>query len=145
MARGTVGGETPVSQAATDDYRAEHDRIFGERTPGQRGRWIWDAQAGKLVRAEDYRPPDLAVNAPIIADRIHEGATFDDGTRTVDIGSRAKRREFMRSTGLVETSDVSRGWLEKQRQHRERDADRRTDAAFDAAARRLHNAGRLKD
>lgn len=144
MARGSVVGESIQSQAATEEYRESHERVFGDRPKNVRGRWIWDEQAGKLVRAEDYVPPAMAVNAPIISDRIHEGTTFDEGGRVVDIGSRTKRREFMRRTGLEDAGDASRAWLEGQRRDRERSLDRATDRAFDEAARKLHNERKLR-
>lgn len=145
MARGMAVGEQIVSQAATEEFRAGHERTFGERQPGQRGRWVWDAAAGNLVRAEDYRPPARALDAPIIADRIHEGTTFDDGTRVRDLGSRAKRRAFLREAGLVESSDCSRSWLESQAKRRERAVDQRIDASAEQAARKLYYQRKLRD
>ena len=145
MARGTVIGEQVVSQASTEEYRAGHDRTFGERRPGQRGRWIWDAEVGRLVRAEDYRAPPVKCGTGIIADRIHEGTTFDDGERVRDLGSRRKRREFLRETGLVETSDCSKLWLESQARARESAAERRIDQSADAAARKLYHQGKMRD
>lgn len=145
MARGSVVGEPIQSQAASEEYRAEHERVFGERKPGQRGRWIYDEAAGRLVRAEDYVPPAHAVNAPIIADRVHEGTTFHDGERVVDIGSRQKRRAFMRERGLEDAGDASRSWLDGRKKDVERRADRSADRAFDEAARKLHNQGKLRD
>ena len=145
MARGMVAGEGIVSQAATDEFREGHERVFGERQSGQRGRWIYDAELGRLVRAEDYRPPAQALNAPIIADRIHEGTTIHDGERVVDIGSRQKRRDFMRRTGLEDAGDASRSYLAGQRREQERAVERSTERAFDQAARKLHNEGKLRD
>lgn len=144
MARGMVNGEVIQSQASTDEYRESHDRTFPTYERGQRGRWIWDASVGKLVRAEDYVPPTRALDAPIITDRIHEGTTFDEGNRVVDIGSRSKRREFMKRTGLEDSGDVSKSWLENQKRERERHLDRVTDRAFDEAARKLHNERKLR-
>jgi hypothetical protein len=144
MARGMANGEGITSQASTNEYRQAHDRVFGERKAGSRGRWVWDEDAGKLVRAEDYRPQSMAVNASILADRIHEGTTFDEGSRVVDIGSRRKRREFMARTGMVESSDVSKSWLEGKQREKDRKIDRSTDAAFESAARRLYNQGKLR-
>ena len=144
MARGMVVGEKIVSQAGTEEFRREHDRIFGDK-PVERGRWVWDSASKSLVRAEDYRAPPRAVDAPIIADRIHEGTSLDVGDRVVDLGSRAKRRAFMRETGLAEASDYSTGYRESRKQGMERDVNRKTDAAFDAAARRLYHQGKLRD
>jgi len=124
MARGTVSGETPVSQAATEEYRENHDRVFGERQGGQRGRWIWDEQAGKLVRAEDYVPQRLAIDGPIMVDRFYENTCATDGT---DIGSRAKHRAYMKERGLAPADDFSPGYYDriKKDQKRAQEAARR--------------------
>lgn len=143
MARGMVVGESIVSQASTEEFREGYARTFGDKKP-QRGRWVWDAQAGKLVSAEGYVPPALAVDAPIIADRIHEGTTFDDGERVRDLGSRRKRREFMRETGVADAADVSPAWLDSQKRDRERQADRRAEAAFEKAREKLYLQGKLR-
>jgi hypothetical protein len=142
--RGTPGGETPVSQAATDEYRESHDRVFGERKPGQRGRWIWDASVGRLVRADEYVPPDRAVDAPIIADRVHEGTFIDTGNGMRDVGSRAKRRQYQRETGLAEASDYGPGWRERKASERERLLDRRTSEAVEQAKRTMYRQGKLR-
>lgn len=144
MARGMVVGEQVVSQAATEEYRAGHERIFGDRKP-QRGRWVYDASLGKCVPADEYVPPARALDAPIIADRIHEGTTFHDGERVRDLGSRQKRRAFLRETGLAEASDCSKSWLESQTKQRERSVERRIDASAEAAARKLYHQGKLRD
>lgn len=145
MARGMVVGEAITSQAATEDYRAGHDRTFGERQPGQRGRWIWDAEAGRLVRAEDYRPPAVKCGTGIIADRVHEGTVFDDGERVRDLGSRAKRRAFLRETGLAEASDYSAQYRETAAKQRERAVERRIDSSAEQAVRKLHQTGKWRE
>jgi hypothetical protein len=144
MARGTAIGERVVSQANTPGFRDGYARTFGDSKP-QRGRWIWDAEQGRLVSAEQYRPTPRAVDAPIIADRIHEGTAWDDGERVRDLGCRRKRREFLRETGLSERSDYGPGWRERTQAQRGRDADRRADGAFDQAARKLYSQGKLRE
>ncbi len=57
-----------------------------------------------------------AINAPILVDRFMEGAQTADG---VDIGSRLKRREYMKATGSADASDFSRGYFEKVRSARD--------------------------
>jgi hypothetical protein len=104
-----VNGEGIQSQAATDDYREGHDRIFGDR-PVQRGRWIWDESQQKLVRAEDYVPPEHATNAPIMVDRFYENTQSTDG---VDIGSRRKHRQYMKDRGLAPADDFSPGFYDR--------------------------------
>lgn len=101
MARGTVVGESVVSQAATDEYREAHERIFGNK-PVQRGRFIYDPRVGKCVPAEEYVPPEEARSAPIMCDRFMEGQTTADG---IDIGSRAKRRAYMAAHGVADYDD----------------------------------------
>lgn len=138
MARGTANNEPVVSQANTEAFREGYARTFGERKP-QRGRWIYDARLGRCVPADEYQPPARACDAPIIADRIHEGTSFDDGERVRDLGSRRKRREFLRETGLAEASDYSPAFREKAAERREREADRKTDGAAEQAVRKLYD------
>jgi hypothetical protein len=144
MARGMVVNEAIVSQSSTDEYRAGHERVFGERKPF-RGRLIYDTAQGKCVPADEYRAPSRALDAPIIADRIHEGTVFHDGERLRDIGSRRKRREFLRETGLADATDCSRSWLESQAKQRERAVEQRIDASAEAAARKLYRQRKMRD
>jgi hypothetical protein len=144
MARGTVIGEPVVSQAGTPEFREGHSRTFGESKP-QRGRWVWDEQRGCLVDASEYRAPARALNAPIIADRIHEGTTFHDGERVRDLGSRRKRREFLRETGLADATDYSKGCLEGKYRETERHYDRRIESSAEQAARKLYHQGKMRD
>lgn len=104
MARGMANNEPTVSQASTDEYRAGHERTFGERKPGQRGRWVWDERAGRLVRAEDYVPPESKHGAGIMVDRFMEGDRAPDGT---DIGSRQKRKRWMAEAGVADYGDYA--------------------------------------
>jgi hypothetical protein len=115
-----VNGEGIQSQAATDDYREGHDRIFGDR-PIQRGRWIWDEAQQKLVRAEDYVPPAHAVNAPIMVDRFYEGTKSTDG---IDIGSRRKHRAYMKDRGLAPADDFSPGYYDRLKREQKREAQK---------------------
>jgi len=101
MARGTVVGESVQSQASTDEFREAHERIWGDR-PVQRGRWIWDEAAQKLVRAEDYVPPSMARDAAIMVDRFMEGQSTPDGA---DISSRTKRKAYMAAHGVADYDD----------------------------------------
>lgn len=101
MARGTANNEPVVSQANTAEFEASYDRIFGDRPPA-RGRWVWDEARGKLVPAAEYIPPEVALTAPIMVDRYMEGTIATDGT---DIGSRRKRRDYMREHNLADYDD----------------------------------------
>jgi hypothetical protein len=144
MARGTVIGEGIVSQASTDEFRDSYARTFGDR-PVVRGRWVYDVRRKGLVPADEYVPPSRALDAPIIADRIHEGTKFHDGERVRDLGSRAKRRAFLRETGLAEASDYSASYRGAATQQRERAADHRIDRCADEAARKLYHQGKMRD
>lgn len=110
MARGTVVGETPVSQAATPEYLDGHARTFGNKTV-ERGRWIWDGERKELVRAENFRPPERALDAPIMMDRFYENTRATDGT---DIGSRRKHRQYMKDHGLTTADDFGGEWKKAQ-------------------------------
>lgn len=141
MARGMVAGEAIVSQANTKAYEDGYERTFGNRK-AQRGRWVWDAEASKLVSAEDYVSPSRAVDAPIIADRIHENTQSPiDGS---DIGSRRRRREHMRTHGVEDASDAPPAWRESQVNAREREFGRTTRNAMEKAARKLYSEGKWR-
>ena len=123
MARGMVVGEAVVSQAANDAYRDNFDRIFGKDRVVQPGHWSF----GSAEESEQAR------NAPIIADRIHEGTRSPiDGS---DIGSRRKRREHMKAHGVEDATDVSPQYLERVKRQREVEDGRARRAAMESAAR----------
>jgi hypothetical protein len=138
MARGMANGEKIVSQAGTDTYRDAYDRIFGKDHQPVRGAWVQDPVTGEMVSADQYVPPVFARDAGVIADRIHEGTTFHDGERVRDLGSRRKRREFLRETGLADATDCSRSWLESQAKSRERAVERKIEQSAEQAARKLY-------
>lgn len=119
MARGTVVGESIVSQARTKEFDEGYDRVFGPDRKPVRGKWVWDEAQQKLVSAEDYVPPEHATNAPILAGRFYENTAATDGT---DIGSRTKHREYKRARGLADASDFSPGWYAKIKKDRERES-----------------------
>jgi hypothetical protein len=112
-----ANGEGIQSQAATDEYREAHQRIFGDR-PVQRGLWIYDEAQQKLVRAEDYVPPEHATNAPIMVDRFYEGTKAPDGA---DIGSRRKHRQYMKDRGLAPMDDFSQGHFDRMAAEKKRE------------------------
>lgn len=145
MARGTVVGESVVSQASTDEYRENHEKALGERPQGVRGRWVWDETRKELVRAEDYRPPPAKCGTGIMADRVHEGTFYDDGDRKIPIDSRAKRRAFMRERGVAESSDYSPQYREQAARRQERSVERRIDSCAEEAARKLYHQGKMRD
>lgn len=97
--RGTAAGEAIQSQASTEEFRSGYDRSFGDRKP-QRGRWVMTPKG--LVPAEEYVPEHIALNAPILTDRVHEGQKAPDGT---PIDTRRKRAAWMRAADVVDYSD----------------------------------------
>jgi hypothetical protein len=134
MARGMVVGEKIVSQASTDAFREGHARTFGEPTPGSKGgRWIYDAQQQKLVRADEYVPPSRAIDGTVITDRWYEGARTLDGE---DIGSRRKRAEYMKRKGYVDGNDVTPAYVERVRAEAAREAKRERRGAIEESYRR---------
>lgn len=144
MARGSVVGEQIVSQANTEQFRDGYERTFGERKP-QRGRWIYDSEQGRCVPADEYRAPAAKCGTGIMADRVHEGTFYDDGERVVDIGSRQKRRAFMRERGVQDATDCSKAWLESRHKSQQRELDRRVDGAAEQAMRKLYQQGKVRD
>lgn len=120
-------GADPKSRPNSVEFETEYERIFGKKEI-QRGKWVWDEAQMKLVRAEDYIPPERAVDAPIMVDRFYEGQVTPDG---VDIGSRRKHRQYMRDNGLTTSDDFTETW-KKAAAVRERS---RTEGAPDSARR----------
>lgn len=110
-------GKDPKTMPGTAEFRDGYDRAFGQRKP-QRGRWIYDTQ-GNAISADEYVTPEEARNAPICVDRFMEGASTIDG---VDIGSRRKRKEYMRRNGVADSSDVSSKWVQGRREEKQRRA-----------------------
>lgn len=119
MARGMVIGEAIVSQAQTRAFDENWDRME-HHDDGRRGRFVWDGAQQKLVRAEDYRPPE-AKDAPIMAGRFYENTQATDGS---DIGSRSKHRAYMRAHGVTTADDYKSQWQRQETQREERRAGR---------------------
>jgi hypothetical protein len=139
MARGTAVGERVVSQANSKAFAEGRARIYGDR-PVQRGRWVWDESRQKAVPAGEVTPRFDAKNAPIIADRIHEGVVSPvDGS---SIGSRRRRRDHMKAYDLVDSGDVPPRYIAEKAKERERLDDRKRRLAMQAAARKLYSEGK---
>ena len=115
MARGLANNEPIVSFAQSKAFDEGFDRIQRSAHASERGRFIWDESQGKLVRAEDYRPP-AAKDAPFRVGRFYENTCTVDG---VDISTRAKREEYMRKNGLADPSDFKQH-LKRKRAERDR-------------------------
>lgn len=76
----------------------------------------------KFVVSDDYQRHEERV--PLVTDRFMEGHRTADG---IDIGSRTKRREYMNSRGLVETSDCEGMWQRAAREREQRAQGNRTE------------------
>lgn len=132
MSRGMAAGEGVVSQAATDQYRSEHERIFGERKPA-RGRWVQDPVTGDLVDAASYVPPSEAKDAPVAVGRFYEGIALPDGTVCQ---TRRQYSEYMRRNGVTAASDFSPEYRQQtQRTAELRDAREAERTVSDAIGR----------
>jgi hypothetical protein len=73
----------------------------------------------------EYPPSavDPVTRVPVVTDRYMEGVCTTDG---IDIGSRAKRREYMKITDSVDYDDCKGMWAKAERLRREGDpADRK--------------------
>jgi len=110
-------GADNKTMAQTKAFDAGHERIYGNRKP-QRGRWVQDPQTGKLIPAHEYVPAPRALDAPICVDRFMENTVAQDGT---DIGSRAKRKDYMRRERVGDASDYSKEFFAKRRDARDRE------------------------
>jgi hypothetical protein len=123
--RGTAANEAVVSQANTPEFEQGYERVFGN-LQAQRGRWVWDAELGELVRSEDYRPQERALDAPIMTGRFYEGTQVDGR----DLGSRARYRDYLKETGCANASDYRDHWSERkaQKEHERHDRKDRKEA-----------------
>ena len=117
MARGIANNEPVVSQAQTRAYDAGYDRIGRTPRAGERGRFVYDATLGRCVPLGEYRAQDLARNAPVMVDRFMENVRTTDG---IDIGSRGKRRDYMRAAGVADCSDYGLDYAQRVRSSHER-------------------------
>jgi hypothetical protein len=133
MARGTAAGERVVSQAGTETFRSEYDRIFGDRAP-KRGRWVQDPETGELVPAATYVPPSHALDALVLAGRFYESTALPDGTV---VQTRAQYREYMRTKGLTNASDFSPGYFDVVKRDRDREETRSLAAAVHEQVQRV--------
>ena len=75
------------------------------------------ASARGFVNVNELGPePEKAINAPICTDRFMENSQATDGT---DIGSRARRREYMKREGVTDKSDYQPDWTDRVRKKRD--------------------------
>jgi hypothetical protein len=103
---------------ASGSYDEGYDRTFGKREPVKGKRWVYRTnEEGKVEVIEvssDYEAYDA--RQPVFTDRYMEGVSTVDG---VDISSRTKRREYMKSEGLVDADDFKNTWA-KAKDEREK-------------------------
>lgn len=144
-------GADAKTMPVTSEYEAGHERIFGPGEPvaTRTARTFYVSRCsacdgvtfepkallfdcprcnGKdcygLVDASSAPAlPEEARSAPIMVDRFMEGAVTQDG---VDIGSRRKRRDYMKATNSADASDFSRGFIEKVKKDNEAAVSRAT-------------------
>jgi len=102
------------SRPQTKEFDEGYSRTFGDKKP-TRGRWVYDEAQQKLVPADEYRAAERALDAPIMMDRFYENTFATDGT---DIGSRRKRRDYMRAKGLADADDYKETWAKAEEQRR---------------------------
>jgi hypothetical protein len=122
-----VGG---ASTAYDDNY----ERTFAQREANKGKRWVYrtNPETGECEAIEvgaDYQPEGRGAGAPA-TDLYMDGTRATDGT---DIGSRMKRREYMRTHGLADADDFKNTWAKAAREREAsmqgRDATRREDIA----------------
>jgi hypothetical protein len=76
-----------------------------------RRRWTYTMGGNPLSEpievTEDFQAAPERSGALVMVDRFMEGDRATDGT---DIGSRAKRRQYMQAHGLADVSDFTEHW-----------------------------------
>lgn len=88
--------------------------------------------------SEDYHGGDGRV--PVFTDSFMEGDRATDGT---DIGSRTKRRDYMRANGLADASDYTQTHQRAAQRRAEYFQGKHTNAQMgEAIARALHGSRR---
>jgi hypothetical protein len=102
----------------SEEFREGHARIFGDkpRETGRR-RYVYTQNGNPLpapVEVSQDWQNSSGVTAPV-TDLYMDGVRATDGT---DIGSRAKRREYMKRENLADASDYTQTWA-KAKQERE--------------------------
>ena len=140
-------GADPKTMPVTRDYEAGYARAFGERKSAKGGRFVMRCSTCDGVTFEpggtrydcgrcggrdcvasvdaSIAPPlqEEARNAPIMVDRFMEGSVSTEG---IDIGSRTKRKDYMRVMGVTDKSDYKPDWGERVRAEQERAVSKST-------------------
>jgi hypothetical protein len=142
--RGMVAGQPITTGAQTKEYDEGFERTFGERKP-TRGRFVY-TQGGTPLPAPieigaDFVNPG-SERVPVTSDLYMDGVAATDG---VDIGSRKKRREYMKINNLADADDFKGEWAKAQseresfRSGTQRDPERR-----ESIARALYTQGKRR-
>ncbi len=112
------------SRTVTPEYLEGHSRTFGTstdevRTP-KRTRYVY--RNGKCVEQggpEDVGAPDTQADLAefhVVSDLYMVGTTtLDDNGKAVDIGSRTKRRAYMKANGLSDVADWKQYWADAEK------------------------------
>jgi hypothetical protein len=135
--KGMVAGQAIQTGAQTKEFDENHERIFGSGKKPTRGRWVWHPKRGEMVPADEYVPEHEVASVPVLTDRHHENTSTVDGQ---DIGSRAKRREYMKRTGLAEADDFKGHWADAPKRKAAEDA-RSVREIQDQVGRKAHELG----
>lgn len=124
--RGMVAGQAIVTQAQSAEYDDGYERIFGKDRKPQRGRFVWSNEEQRMVDVGSEWT-DAERRAQTTTEEIEYGGLR--ATDGADISSRKKRREYMRATGVTDSSDFSSDWYTRRRkdiagkQNQQRKAD----------------------
>jgi hypothetical protein len=121
-----VAGQPIQTQAQTPEWDSGYERIFGKDRKPQRGRYVFNPETGACEEVgSDWS--DAPRKALTSTEEIAYGNL--QTTDGVDISSRKKRREYMKASGVTDSSDFSKDWFAKQAKSKERqnDAQRKAD------------------
>lgn len=78
-----------------------------------RRRYVWDDEAKQLVEVGEEWTDTPRGNAGPVTDLYMDGQRTVDG---VDIGSRRKRRDYMKANNLADVSDFTETWAKAAKQ-----------------------------
>lgn len=125
----------------SEEFREGYERIFGDKPTERAGRkrYVYTQggnpiPGGPVEVGEDWQ--NVTGRTDVVTDLYMDGVRAVDGT---DIGSRQKRREYMKREGVADASDFTGTW---QKARAERDSFFRGNQSSperrEAIARALH-------
>lgn len=94
MSRNDITGDEIKTRAATEQYRQNHQAIFGNKKI-QRGRWVQDPVTGELVDPNEYRRPESS-KIDIFVDNFE---AYDSPITGEIINNRRKRDYDLKASG----------------------------------------------